>query len=64
MASSDRKPRTIPGRHRRRDDPEYVALQAWQIADIEAGLVQADAGEFASDADVMRVIAKFSPSGA
>lgn len=39
---------------------EYVALQAWQRAEIEAGLAQADAGDFASDADVTRVTAKFS----
>lgn len=38
---------------------EYVALQAWQRAEIEAGLAQADAGDFASDADVMRVLKKF-----
>jgi len=44
---------------------EYVALQAWQVAEVEAGLAQAEAGDFASDGDVARVIAKFAPrSGA
>ncbi len=44
---------------------EYVALQAWQVAEVEAGLAQADAGDFASDGDVARVMAKFAPrSGA
>jgi predicted transcriptional regulator len=38
---------------------EYVALQAWQRAEIEAGLAQADAGDFAGDADVARVLKKF-----
>lgn len=39
---------------------EYVALQAWQRAEIESGLAQADADDFVSDADVARVMAKFS----
>jgi predicted transcriptional regulator len=64
MMPSDRKPRPGLGRHHRQGDPEYVALQAWQIADIEAGLAQANAGDFASDADVLRVMTKFSPLGA
>jgi len=38
---------------------EYVALQVWQRAEIEAGLRQADAGDFASEADVARVLKKF-----
>ncbi|MGO1075545.1 CopG family ribbon-helix-helix protein [Inquilinus sp. CA228] len=38
---------------------EYVVLQARQRAEIEAGLAQADAGDFASDTDVARVLAKF-----
>lgn len=33
----------------RRALEDYVALQAWQVAKIEAGLAQADRGEFVSD---------------
>ncbi|RZL38234.1 MAG: hypothetical protein EOP35_06290 [Rubrivivax sp.] len=34
-----------------------LALEAWQIEDIKAGLAEADAGEFASDAEVATVFA-------
>jgi len=61
MTSDDRKPRRILRRDRR-GDSESIALQTWQIAEIEAGLAQADAGEFAGDADVARVTGKFRPS--
>lgn len=30
----------------------YLDLYEWQIREIEAGLAEADAGEFASDAEV------------
>ncbi len=30
----------------------YLAIHRWQIAEIEDGLRQADAGEFATDAEV------------
>ena len=39
---------------------EYVALNAWQIGKIEAGIAAADRGDFASDDDVERVIGKYS----
>ena len=39
---------------------EYVALNAWQIGKIEDGIAAADRGDFASDADVERVRAKFA----
>ncbi len=39
---------------------DYVALNAWQIGKIEAGIVAADEGDFASDHDVARVRKKFS----
>ena len=39
---------------------EYVALNVWQIGKIEAGIAAADRGDFASDADVERVIGKYS----
>lgn len=38
---------------------EYVARQEWQIAEIEAGLTEAEAGDFASADDVARVVAKY-----
>ena len=31
---------------------DYLAVQRWQIAEIEKGLREADAGDFASDAEV------------
>jgi predicted transcriptional regulator len=39
---------------------DYVALNAWQIGRIEAGIADADRGDFASDDDVARVIGKYS----
>ena len=39
---------------------EYVKLQEWQIAEIEAGVREADAGEFASADEVAAVFAKWS----
>ena len=36
----------------RRALEDYVALQAWQIAKIEAGLAQADRGEFVADEEL------------
>jgi predicted transcriptional regulator len=36
----------------------YLDAQSWQIQDIEAGLAEADRGEFATDAQVEAVFAK------
>jgi predicted transcriptional regulator len=36
----------------------FLALDSWQIADIEAGLRDADAGDFASEAEVTEVFAR------
>jgi RHH-type transcriptional regulator, rel operon repressor / antitoxin RelB len=33
---------------------EYVATQAWQLEEIEAGIREADAGDLHSHEDVMR----------
>jgi predicted transcriptional regulator len=37
----------------------FVAREAWQIAEIEAGLAEADRGEFADAADLAQVVAKY-----
>jgi predicted transcriptional regulator len=37
---------------------EYVRTQSWQLEKIRAGLAAADRGEFASEAEVRRVLAK------
>jgi RHH-type rel operon transcriptional repressor/antitoxin RelB len=37
----------------------FVEVQEWQIGEIEAGLRDADAGDFASDEDVAAVFAKW-----
>lgn len=42
----------------------YIAEQAWQIAEIEAGLAEADRGEFASEEEVEAVFAAFGGKSA
>jgi predicted transcriptional regulator len=37
----------------------YLEAQSWQVQCIEAGLVEADQGQFASDAEVNAVFAKY-----
>ncbi len=37
----------------------YLAVHRWQVAEIEEGLRQAEAGEFASDAEVEVAYAAF-----
>jgi predicted transcriptional regulator len=39
---------------------EYIALNAWQMAKTEAGIVAADSGDFADEDDVARVLGKYS----
>jgi RHH-type rel operon transcriptional repressor/antitoxin RelB len=38
----------------------YVDLQEWQIRQIEEGLREADAGDFASDEEVAAVFARWT----
>ena len=38
----------------------FVAREAWQLADIEAGLREAENSEFATDAEVAATIAKYT----
>jgi len=40
---------------------DYVALNAWQIGKIEAGLAAAERSDFADDKEVARVRSKFAP---
>lgn len=40
----------------------YVDLNEWQIGEIKAALKEADAGDFASDAEVRRVRRKWGRS--
>ena len=42
---------------------EYVAYNSWAMDKIEAGLAAADAGDFASEADIERVRSKFAQRG-
>jgi predicted transcriptional regulator len=37
----------------------YLEAQSWQVKDIEAGLAEADQGEFATDTQVDAVFAKY-----
>lgn len=39
---------------------DYVALNAWTIGKIGTGVAAADAGDFASEQEVARVLAKFA----
>lgn len=38
---------------------EYASVNAWQLERIEEGIAAADRGDFASEAEVARVKAKF-----
>lgn len=38
---------------------DFVEREAWQLAEIEAGLAEANRGEFASAAEVADVVAKY-----
>jgi RHH-type rel operon transcriptional repressor/antitoxin RelB len=40
---------------------DYVALEAEHFAEIEAALREAEAGDFATDAEVAAVFARWSP---
>lgn len=42
---------------------DYLAREEWQIAEIEAGLAEADQGAFASTEDLARVVAKYATPG-
>jgi predicted transcriptional regulator len=37
----------------------YVQSESWQIRDIQEGIEEADAGEFASDQQIKAVFAKY-----
>ena len=37
----------------------FVEQQEWQLAEIEAGLAEAERGEFASDEDVANVVGNY-----
>ncbi|HTE35026.1 MAG TPA: CopG family ribbon-helix-helix protein [Reyranella sp.] len=39
---------------------DFVDREEWQLADIEAGLREADRGDFATDAEVTATIAKYT----
>jgi predicted transcriptional regulator len=39
---------------------DFVSREQWQLADIEAGLREADRGEFATEAEVAATIAKYT----
>ena len=41
----------------------YLAVEAWQIAEIQEAIQRADAGEFASDDQVATVRQKFQDMG-
>lgn len=38
---------------------EYIALNAWQVQEVKDAITEADAGDFASDAEVATVFKKW-----
>ncbi|MCW2272686.1 ribbon-helix-helix protein, CopG family [Rhodoblastus acidophilus] len=38
---------------------DFVAREAWQFAEIEAGLAEADRGEFATSAEIEAIVGKY-----
>ena len=42
---------------------DFIAREAWQLEEIEAGLAEAERGEFASDDEASRVFGKYSNAG-
>jgi predicted transcriptional regulator len=38
---------------------DFVEREAWQLAEIEAGLAEAERGEFASAAELAHVVGKY-----
>ena len=41
---------------------KFVELESWQLAEIEAGLAEADRGDFASEEDLSKVVRKYVKS--
>lgn len=41
---------------------DYIAREEWQLAEIEAGLAEANRGEFASVEDLTKIIGKYVKS--
>jgi predicted transcriptional regulator len=39
---------------------DYIALNAWQVGKIEAGITAADRGDFSSDDELARIRKKFA----
>lgn len=42
---------------------DFVKREEWQLSEIEAGLKEADAGDFAGDEDIARVFGKYAAGG-
>lgn len=38
---------------------DFVSREEWQLEEIEAGIAEADRGEFASDDELARVVGKY-----
>lgn len=38
----------------------YISQQAWQIAEVKAGIEEADRGEFATDKEMSAIFAKYA----
>ena len=42
---------------------DFLALQEWQLAEIEAGLAEADRGEFVPDEAIAAILRRYTVSG-
>jgi RHH-type rel operon transcriptional repressor/antitoxin RelB len=60
LAAATRRSRSFLAAEAIRD---YVALNSWQIEEIQKGLAEADRGEFASESEVKRVAKKWVRRG-
>jgi RHH-type rel operon transcriptional repressor/antitoxin RelB len=41
----------------------FIAVEQWQIAEIEAGLAEADAGDFATSDEIEAAFGEYGPDG-
>ena len=63
MSDTDHKPQTLDEATKPQPestDPDYLA---WKDAKVRAAIKSADAGKFASKADIRRVAKKYVPNG-
>ena len=63
MASVSKRPLTIDEATRPVTTEPSADVRAWQDAKVRAAIKAADAGDFASEEEVRRVVQKYVPHG-